>query len=139
MTDKYVLNQGLPESFADIEPFSCFILDDLMAEAKSHAGVTGLFTKLVHHKKLFVVMLTQNNYQKSEEYRTRRLSVQYIVLLKNPFDATQIAIIGRQMFPHDPTFLPAAFKFATAIPYSNKFLDLRLDSPSIELNEYLDC
>src|SRR5271156_7135339 len=83
-TDKYILNQGLPESFADIEPYSCIVLDDLMGEAKSHAGVTALFTKLVPQKKLFVVMLTQNYYQKSEECRTRRLNVQNIVLFKNP-------------------------------------------------------
>ena len=82
-SDKYILNQGLPESFADIEPYSCIVLDDLMAETKSHAGVTGLFTKPVHHKKLFVVMLTQNYYQKSEECCTRRLNMRYITLLEN--------------------------------------------------------
>src|SRR5271156_3515199 len=73
-TDKYILNQGLLESFADIEPYSCIVLDDFMGEAKSHAGVTALFTKLAHHKKNFAVMLTQIYYQKSDEYRTRRLN-----------------------------------------------------------------
>ena len=55
--------------------------------------------------------------------------MQYIALFKNPSDATQIAIIGRQMFPHDPTFLPAAFKLATANPYGYIFIDLRQDTP----------
>ena len=50
--NNYILREGLPDSFADIEPYSCIVLDDLMEEAKNHVGVTGLFTKLVHHKKL---------------------------------------------------------------------------------------
>src|SRR3981189_579727 len=54
-----ILMENLPESFADIEPYNCIVLDDLMEEAKNHAGVTALFTKLAHHKKLFVVMLIQ--------------------------------------------------------------------------------
>jgi GTPase SAR1 family protein len=128
-SDKYILNQGLPESFSDIEPYSCIVLDDLMSEAKNHVGVTGLFTKLVHHKKLFVVMLTQNYYQKSEECRTRRLNVQYLVLFKNPCDATQISIMSRQMYPHDFKFLPNAFKQATSKPFGYLFIDFRQDTP----------
>src|SRR3981189_3491563 len=74
-----ILREGLPDSFADIEPYSCIVLDDLMEEAKNHAGTpgTGLFTKLVQHKKLFVVMLTKKNFHKAGETRTRRLNAQY--------------------------------------------------------------
>ena len=125
---KYILREGLPESFADIEEYSCIVLDDLMDEAKNHAGVTALFTKLVHHKKLFVVMLTQNFFQKSAETRTRRLNAQYLIIFKNPSDATQIATIGRQMYPLDPKFLPAAFKAATSRPHGYIFIDLRQET-----------
>ena len=127
--NNYILREGLPESFADIEPYSCIVLDDLMDEAKNHTGVTALFTKLVHHKKLFVVMLTQNFFQKTAESRTRRLNAQYIILFKNPSDATQISIIGRQMYPHDPKFLAAAFKSATTMPHGYIFIDLRQETP----------
>src|SRR5271156_775013 len=41
-TDKYILNQGLPESFKDNEPYSCIGLDDLMGETKSYAGYRSL-------------------------------------------------------------------------------------------------
>ena len=125
--NNYILREGLPDSFADIEPYSCIVLDDLMEEAKNHAGVTGLFTKLVHHKKLFVVMLTQNFFQKGET-RTRRLNAQYMIIFKNPSDATQIATIGRQMYPQDPKFLPAVFKSATARPHGYIFIDLRQET-----------
>ena len=127
--NNYILREGLPESYADIEQYSCIVLDDLMDEAKNHAGVTALFTKLVHHKKLFVVMLTQNFFQKTGDARTRRLNAQYLIIYENPSDATQIGIIGRQMFPHDPKFLSAAFKAATANrPHGYIFIDLRQET-----------
>ena len=121
----FILREGLPDSFSDVEPHSCIVLDDLMEEAKNHTGVTALFTKLVHHKKIFVAMLTQNFFHKAGESRTRRLNTQYMILFKNPSDATQIATIGRQMYPHDPKFLSAAFKTATARPHGYIFIDLR--------------
>ena len=96
-----------------------------MEEAKNQAGVIALFTKLVHHKKLFVVMLTQNFFHKTSETRTRRLNAQYLIIFKNPSDATQIATIGRQMYPHDPKFLHAAFKAATCKPHGYIFIELR--------------
>ena len=128
--NNYILREGLPETFADIEPYSCVVLDDLMEEASNHAGVTGLFTKLVHHKKLFVVMLTQNFFHKASggQTRTRRLNTSYIIIFKNPSDATQIATIGRQMYPHDSKFLPAAFKAATSRPHGYIFIDLKQET-----------
>ena len=45
----YILRSGLPENFLDVPRDSVVVSDDLMNEAKNHAGVTALFTKLVHH------------------------------------------------------------------------------------------
>ena len=90
----YILKVGLPESFADIESNSVIVLDDLMQESKDHPGVSNLFTKLVHHKNLFVINITQNFFLRSNETRTCSLNVQYLVLFKNPSDTTQIAVIG---------------------------------------------
>ena len=56
-TKPYITNEGLPEHFQNVEPYSVVVLDDLMEEAKNHVGVTNLFTKLVHHKKLFVIII----------------------------------------------------------------------------------
>ena len=75
------------------------MLDDLTDEAKDHAGVTALFTNLVHHRKLFVINITQNFFINSKETRTCRLNTQYVVMFKNPSDVTQIHIIGRQIIP----------------------------------------
>src|SRR6266853_185048 len=125
----YILRNGLPENFLDVPRDSVVVLDDLMDEAKDHAGVTALFTKLVHHRNLFVINITQNFFQNSKETRTRRLNTQYVAMFKNPLDATQIHIIGRQMYPGDTNFLSSVNKKATKRPYSYIFLDLRQETP----------
>src|SRR5277367_5330820 len=56
----YILRNCLPDNFLDVPPNSVVVLDDLMNEAKDHAGVTALFTKLVHHRNHFVINITQN-------------------------------------------------------------------------------
>jgi hypothetical protein len=125
----YILHEGLPDSFEYIPPNSVIVLDDLMNEAKDHPGVTNLFTKLVHHKNLFVINITQNFFLKSNDTRTRRLNSQYLVLFKNPSDATQIAVIGRQMYPHNPNFLSEVYSNATKRPHGSIFIDLRQETP----------
>src|SRR5271154_6046355 len=91
----YIIEEGLPESFAHVEYNSVIVLDDLMDETKNDKSVTALFTKSVHHKHLFVINMTQNFFQQTTESRTRRLNCQYMVLFKNPSDATQINVISR--------------------------------------------
>src|SRR5271167_2500031 len=125
----YKLHAGLPDSFQDIPPNSVIVLDDLMNEAKDHPGVTALFTKLVHHRNLFVINITQNFFQNSKETRTRKLNTQYVVMFKNTSDVTQIHVIGRQMYPGNPNFLSSVNRKATKKPHSYLFLDLRQETP----------
>ena len=125
----YILKNGLPDNFLDVPRDSVVVLDDLMNEAKDHPGVTALFTKLVHHRNLFVINITQNFFQNSKETRTRRLNTQYVVMFKNPSDVTQIHVIGRQMYPGNPNFLTSVNKKATKKPHSYLFLDLRQETP----------
>jgi len=125
----YILRSGLPDNFFDVPFNSVVVLDDLMDESKDHAGVTALFTKLVHHRNLFVINITQNFFQNSRETRTRRLNTQYVVIFKNPSDVTQVHIIGRQMYPGNPEFLASVNRKATKRPHSYLFLDLRQETP----------
>ena len=125
----YIVKQGLPESFSDISEGSVVVLDDLMDEAKDHPGVTALFTKLVHHKRLFVINITQNLFLNSKDTRTRRLNSQYMVMFKNPSDVTQIHTIGRQMYPGSGGFMTRANSNATKRPYGYIFIDLRQETP----------
>ena len=129
MSKPYICISGLPDSFSDVEDYSVVVLDDLMKEGTNHAGITALFTKLVHHRKLFVIILTQNFYEQSKEARTRRLNTQYIVLFKNPADQTHISVLGRQMYPDDTKFIPAVYKEVTQRPHGYIFIDLRQETP----------
>lgn len=124
----YIVRQGLPENFNDIPHGSVVVLDDLMDEAKDHVGVTSLFTKLVHHRRLFVINITQNIFNNSKDTRTRRLNTQYIVMFKNPSDVTQVHVLGRQMYPGNPQFLSSVNAKVTKRPHSYLFLDLRQET-----------
>jgi hypothetical protein len=125
----YIIAEGLPESFDHVESGSVVVLDDLMQETENNKMVTGLFTKAVHHKNIFVINMTQNFFQRTQDSKTQRLNSQYIVLFKNPSDSSQINIIGRQMNPTTPNFLSAAYMDATRRPHGYIFIDLRQETP----------
>ena len=99
------------------------VLDDLMHEVNDE--VSRLFTKGSHHKNLSVLFLTQNLFRASRHGRTMNLNTHYLVLFKNPRDASQIAFLSRQMYPGKGKFLVEAFRDATAKPYGYLFIDLK--------------
>jgi hypothetical protein len=119
--------EGLPQ-LTDIKPFDLIVLDDLMMEAAKSEEVTALFTRAVHHLPCFLILLTQNLFLQSKEARTRHLNTHYLVLFKNPRDASAITHLSRQMFPGEPKFLPAVFADATREPHSYLFIDLRQET-----------
>ena len=124
----FVLIEGLPQ-LSDIQPYDLVVLDDLMMEASKSEDVTALFTRAVHHMPCFLIFLTQNLFQQSKEARTRHLNTHYLVLFKNPRDASAISHLARQMYPGEPKFLPAAYADATKHPHSYLFIDLRQETP----------
>ena len=71
-----------------------------------------------------VIFLTQNLCFKSKQSRTVNINTQYIVLFKNPRDASQVATLGRQMYPGYSNFLVEAFKDATERPHGYLLIDL---------------
>ena len=72
-----------------------------------------------------VVYLAQNLFLKNKFTRTISLNAHYMVLFKNPRDATQFANLARQMYPHTSKFAVEAYKDATRSPYSYLLIDLR--------------
>lgn len=118
-----LLEEGLPPNFNFIPPYSIVILDDLGGEMKSNKGVTQLFTRVAHHKHSFIIVVTQNLFEKGSEIRTQHLNAQYLVLFKNPRDSLQIRILGSQMYPHKKNFLTAVFADATSKSYGYLFID----------------
>ena len=103
------------------------VVDDLMVETDKR--VTKLFVKGSHHRNASVLFLVQNLFDKNKELRTISLNANYLVLFKNPRDASQIGHLAKQMYPGHGAFLREAFADATAKPYGYLLVDLKQDTP----------
>ena len=119
-----VFHRGLPDSndFDGSEP-TLLVIDDLMHE--TNETVVDLFTKGSHHRNVSVMYLAQNLFPKNKFARTISLNAHYMVLFKNPRDASQFANLARQMYPKKSQFAVEAYKDATREPYSYLLVDLR--------------
>ena len=116
-------HEGLPDlsdTVFDGSKSTLLILDDLMSE--TNQLVANVFTKISHHRNVSVVYLTQNLFDRNKYARTISLNEHYLVLFKNPRDATQFATLARQMYPN-------ASHFATedSAPYGHLLIDLKPD------------
>ena len=103
------------------------VLDDLMAETDGR--VTDLFTKKSHHSNTSVIYLVQNRFRKHKESRTIILNAQYMVVFKNPRDASQVTHLAKHMYPGRVKFVQEAFKDATSVPYGYLLVDLKQYTP----------
>ena len=121
------LEEGLPTSFDNDGKRGLVVLDDLMAETDGR--VTNLFTKKSHHSNTSVIYLVQNLFSKNKESRTISLNSQYMVIFKNPRDASQLANLARQMYPGRGAFVQEAFADATSTPYGYLLIDLKQNTP----------
>lgn len=115
------------EKLNDITEKSVIVLDDLMMETSKSDKFTNLFTRISHHRKCFIIFITQNLFHASKNNRTRNLSTHYLVLFKNPRDLIQIEVLQRQT---GLKFLKAAFDDATENQaYAYLLLDFQAFTP----------
>jgi hypothetical protein len=117
-------HEGLPD-IQSLQPGGLLIIDDLMYEANEK--VNKIFTRESHHRSVSVLFLTQNIFYKSA--RTMTLNAHYLVLFKNPRDASQLTVLARQMFPGKSKYMIEAFRDATVKPFSYMLVDLRATTP----------
>jgi len=115
---------GLPQmsDFDGREPV-LLVIDDLMNEVGD--SVVNLFTKGSHHRNVSVVLMVQNLFYKNKHVRTISLNAHYMVLFKNPRDASQFSSLARQIYPNNSNFAVEAYKDATREPFSYLMLDFR--------------
>ena len=108
------------------------ILDDQMENKAVHKRgentVTKFFTQGSHHRNLTVVYIVQNLFNQDASMRTVSRNTHYMVLFKNPRDATQIRTLGCQMYPENARFLMDAYRDATSEPYGYLLVNLRPDA-----------
>lgn len=122
--DNLTLHEGLPgkdiiESIGSEDPdeHSLLILDDLMEEICRSSEMCTLFTREVHHRRISVLMISQNLFHQSKYSRTINLNSSYIILMKTCRDLQQIHHLSRQMFPSTPKRLLEAYEDATRVPH----------------------
>ena len=128
--EKFVeLQQGLPDvdSF-DPRQKNLLVLDDAMGVVDKKK-IASLFTEKSHHRNLSVIYVVQNLFEKGPESRTVSLNAHYMVIFKNPRDASQISHLARQMYPGRGKYLQEAFVHATSKPYGYLLVDARQETP----------
>jgi len=118
------LSQMTDSVFDGSQP-TMLIIDDLMS--KTNQLVADIFTKILHHRDISVVSMTQNVFDKNKYARTISLNTHYLVLFKNPRDANQFAVLSRQMYPESWRFAVEAYRDATGSPFSYLLVDPRPD------------
>ena len=99
------------DGLLDDSKHALIVIEDLMLE--TDRSVSKLFTKGTHHRNVSVIYVSQNLFVKNKENRTISLNTHYFVLFKNPRDASQIACLGRQIYPNDVKHFNEAFDEAT--------------------------
>jgi len=118
--------EGLPqlsdEVFDGREP-SLIVVDDHMFNISQE--VADIFTKISHHRNISILHFTQNLFDKNKYARTISLNAHYLVLFKNPRDASQFATLARQMCPSSWKFAIEAYEDATSAPYGYLLIDLK--------------
>ncbi|KAK7103579.1 hypothetical protein V1264_018449 [Littorina saxatilis] len=73
--------------------------------------------------------IVQNLFGKNKEQRTISLNSHYLVVFKNPRDASQITHLAKQMYPGKLKYVQEAFKDATSMPHGYLLFDLRQETP----------
>ena len=118
--------EGLPDmKTLDPKVRNLVVIDDQMEE--SNKSVTALFTKGSAHRNTSVMHLVQNAFHKKG--RTISLNCKYLVLFKNPRDASIITHLAKQMYPGHVKYLQEVFEDATARPWGYLLFDLRQQTP----------
>ena len=97
-------------------------LDDLQQEVANSKEAEKLFTQLSHHNNLSIIYLNQNLFYQGKCARTLNLNTAYTVLLKNPRNTQQVALLGRQLGMGN--VLKEAYKDATGKPFGYLVIDL---------------
>ena len=121
----------LQEGLSDIPQYArettLLVIDDQMDEVNKN--VLRLFTKGSHHRNISVIYIVQNLFGKNKDYRTISLNAHYLVIFKNPRDASQITHLAKQMYPGQNRYVQEAFTLATREPYGYLLLDLKQSTP----------
>lgn len=130
--DGIIFVKGLPtmkevDTYGDGE-HTLLVIDDLYLEAAASTLVSNLFTRESHHRKLSVVLVSQNLFHAGRYSRTIQLNTEYLVLFKSPRDANQIQYLARQLYPHHVQAFMSAYQDATSAMHGYLVVDATVNA-----------
>ena len=116
-----IFQEGLPsvellDEVASNGQHNLIVIDDLIDQMVKSPSMELLLTQGCHHKNFSVIYLTQNLFQQGKSARTLALNTWYLVMFRNLRDASQIMVLGRQMYPGEAGILKEAYDDATHKP-----------------------
>ena len=106
---------------------SIVVIDDFASQLNKDIIV--IFSVLSHHLNVTVLLLTQNLFSKNPVFREISLNSTYIILFKNPRDASQITSYAKQFSPGKINYIIDSFREATKRPYSYLLFDHHQSTP----------
>ena len=126
-------HQGLPtqielNEFTTDDCHKLIIFDDMINYILQSPSMEQLFTCHCHHYNISVIIVSQNLFQAGKHSRTIALNTSYIVLFQQNRDLSQIAALGRQIYPGKGKVLVQAYTDAMKSPYNYLVIDLSPNS-----------
>ena len=87
------------EEYTKDRQHKLIVIDDLMHEVIQNKEMELLFTQGTHHRRVSVILITQNLFPRGKHARTIALNTWYLILMKNLRDVSQVSVLARQLFP----------------------------------------
>lgn len=127
--------QGMPtkdEVEQEVMPYknrggSIVVIDDFAHMLNK--DTVEIFTVLSHHANASIILISQNLFGRSDQFREISLNVHYMFVFKNPRDKNQISVLARQVDPKNWRSIVESFMKATKSPYSYLLFDSRQETP----------
>jgi len=98
------------------------VLDDVADQMTSDTAV--LFSVGSHHYDVNILLLLHNLFDKNKAFRQVSLNTRYLIIFKNPRDASTITHFAKQFDPGHNKRLENIYREATVNPYSYLFIDM---------------
>ena len=117
--------EELTEGFQ--ESGSIFVIDDF--QQRLNSDTVQIFTNKCNHRNCVVILLAQNIFCSNKVFREISLNCTYVIMFKNPRDASQINCFAKQIAPGSVPALVTTFRKATKRPHSYLLFDTSQKTP----------
>ena len=127
----FQLHNGLPnketvDQFLDqSNGHSLIILDDLGHALGSNPDIASYFSVGTHHRNFTLVTVLQQIFFKGKHAKLMQVNCGYICLFHQSRDASQVAILARQLYPTRWRYFVEAYEDATSRKHGYLLIDTR--------------